>query len=191
MAAGERPPDPGGRTVSRSCRQPTVPGNEGRDGSARERVAEADDGGTCQALPTLLADYVKRARALLAEMRDLDASLHDQSQTPRGTITLAADSVVREFLLPILVPGFHARYPEVEIHVSEAGAVRDLACIGADMLLQTGWPPQQDAILRTLAETRWLVVATPAYWARHGQPRRPADLAVCEPLPHDRLRMAA
>ena len=104
---------------------------------------------------------------------------------------LAADSVVREFLLPILVPGFHARYPEVEIHVSEAGAVRDLACIGADMLLQTGWPPQQDAILRTLAETRWLVVATPAYWARHGQPRRPADLAVCEPLPHDRLRMAA
>jgi len=105
MAAGERPPDPGGRTVSRSCRQPTVPGNEGRDGSARERVAEADDGGTCQALPTLLADYVKRARALLAEMRDLDASLHDQSQTPRGTIMLAADSVVREFLLPILVPG--------------------------------------------------------------------------------------
>lgn len=121
--------------------------------------------------------YVEKARSLLSELRELDATLHDQSNAPRGTLTLAADSVVREYLLPVMLPAFHARFPEIEVHVSEAGSVRDLARLGTDLLMQSGWPPAQDAPLRTLAETRWLVVAAPSYWSRHGRPERPADLA--------------
>jgi DNA-binding transcriptional LysR family regulator len=123
------------------------------------------------------AGYVERARALLGEMRELDAGLRDQSQAPRGTITLAAHSVVMQFVLPDLLGRFHARYPEIRLDIQDAGNVRDLGRLGTDMLMQFGWPPPQDAALRTLAETRWLVVATPAYWARHGQPRHPAELA--------------
>ncbi len=121
--------------------------------------------------------YVERARVLLSELRELDASLHDQSSAPRGTISLAADSVLREYLLPHMLASFHARFPEIEVHVFEAGSVRDLARLGTDLLMQSGWPPPQDAVLRTLAETRWLIVATPAYWSRHGQPTQPSDLA--------------
>jgi LysR family transcriptional regulator, regulator for bpeEF and oprC len=120
--------------------------------------------------------YVDRARTLLAELRELDASLHDQGPAPRGTITLAADSVVRECLLPELLTAFHTRFPEISVHVTEAGNLRDLARLGTDLLMQSGWPPPQDAVLRTLAETRWLVVATPGYWERHGRPRQPSDL---------------
>jgi DNA-binding transcriptional LysR family regulator len=121
--------------------------------------------------------YVDRARTLLGELRELDATLHDQSNAPRGTITLAADSVVREYLLPDMLAAFHTRFPDIEVHISEAGTVRDLARLGTDMLMQSGWPPPQDAVLRTLAETRWLIVATPPYWARYGQPKQPSDLA--------------
>jgi len=120
--------------------------------------------------------YVDRARTLLAELRELDASLQDQSNAPRGTISLAADSVVREYLLPDMLAAFHTRFPDIEVHVLEAGSVRDLVRLGTDMLMQSGWPPPQDAVLRTLAETRWLIVATPSYWARHGHPRHPSDL---------------
>ena len=121
--------------------------------------------------------YIERARALLADLRELDASLHDKSQAPRGKITLAAQNVVLQFVLPTVVPRFHARYPEIELDVIEAGTVRDLSKLGVDMLLQFGWPPSQDAMLRTLAETRWLVVAPSSYWARHGVPQHPAELA--------------
>jgi hypothetical protein len=31
--------------------------------------------------------------------------------------------------------------------------------------------------LRTLAHTRWLVAASPSFWARHGVPRHPAELS--------------
>jgi DNA-binding transcriptional LysR family regulator len=121
--------------------------------------------------------YVERARSLLAELRELDASLHDQSAAPRGTLSVAVHTVVLQFVLPALLPRFHARYPEIRLDIVEAGTSRDLARLGTDALLQFGWPPEQDAILRTLAETRWLIVATPAYWARHGIPTHPSDLA--------------
>ena len=121
--------------------------------------------------------YIERARVLLAELRELDASLHDQAATPRGTISLAAHTVVLQYVLPAMLPRFHARYPEICLNIVEAGSSRDLSKLGTDALLQFGWPPQQDAILRTLAETRWLIVATPSYWARHGVPAHPSDLA--------------
>jgi DNA-binding transcriptional LysR family regulator len=120
--------------------------------------------------------YVARARTLLAELRDLDASLRDQGQAPRGTITVAVHSVVSQFVLADALPHFHERYPEIRIELTDAGDSRDLARLGTDALVQFGWPPEQDALLRTLAETRWLIVATPAYWGRYGVPEHPSAL---------------
>ena len=103
----------------------------------------------------------------------------DQSHAPGGTLAIAAHGVVPQFVLAEALPRFHARYPEVRVELLDAGSSRDLARLGTDALLQFGWPPEQDAILRTLAETRWLIAATPAYWARHGVPAHPSDLARC------------
>lgn len=128
--------------------------------------------------PTAYAtDYIIRARALLAEMRELDASLQDQSMSPKGSISVAGHSVVLQFVLPAILPRFHVRYPDIKLDVVEASNSRELSKLGTDTMIQFGWPPEQDAILRTLAETRWLVVATPAYWARHGIPEHPSELA--------------
>ena len=121
--------------------------------------------------------YVERARQLLAELQGLESGLLDQSGAPRGTVTVAAQSVVLQFVLSELLPRFHARYPQVSIDLVDAGTIRDLAQLGTDVLVQFGWPPPQDASLRTLAHTRWLVVATPDYWALHGVPGEPGELA--------------
>lgn len=121
--------------------------------------------------------YVERARQLLGELQGLDASLHDQSGAPSGTVSIAAHSVVLQFVLPGLLSRLHQRYPQLQLNLVDAGSSRDLAQLGTDLLLQFGWPPPQEAMLRTLAESRWLVVASPASWARHGVPSHPADLA--------------
>lgn len=121
--------------------------------------------------------YIDRARTLLSELRELDASLHDESSSPKGPITLAAQSVVLEFVLPAMVPRFRACYPEIRLEIIEAGGNRDLSKLGTDALMQFGWPPEQDAILRTLAETRWLILAAPSYWAKNEAPQHPSDLA--------------
>lgn len=121
--------------------------------------------------------YVERARHLLAELQSLDSGLRDRADAPNGQIVVAAHSVVMEFVLPHALPRFHERYPGVTIDLRDAGTVRDLVQLDADVLLQFGWPPPQDAVVRTLAETRWMVVATTSFWNRHGIPRHPSDLS--------------
>ncbi len=121
--------------------------------------------------------YVERARTLVREMQGLDASLRDRTSAPTGTIVVAAQSVVTEFFLAELLPRFHERFPGIALDLREAGSCRDLAQLDADALLQFGWPPPQEALLRTLAHTRWLMVAAPSFWTRHGIPAHPRDLA--------------
>lgn len=123
------------------------------------------------------AAYVARTRQLLSELQSLDSSLRDRGHTPTGVVVVAAHSVVIEFVLTQALPRFHEQFPGVQIDLRDAGNVRDLAQLGADISLQFGWPPPQDAIVRTLADTRWLVVAAPSFWNRHGVPRHPGDLA--------------
>lgn len=121
--------------------------------------------------------YVERARRLLSDLADLEQSLRDTSKRPSGTLVIAAHSVVTKFLLAEVLPAFLEACPEVRVDLRDPGAGRELAQLGADVLLMFGWPPEQDAILRTLAHTRWLIVAAPAFWNRHGVPHTPADLA--------------
>jgi DNA-binding transcriptional LysR family regulator len=123
------------------------------------------------------APYVERARQLLGELRGLDASLIDRANAPAGTVTVAAQSIVLQFVVAELLPRFHVQYPTVRIDLIDAGIERKLATLGADVLMQFGWPPAQEAIIRTLAPTRWLVVASPSFWARHGVPQHPSELA--------------
>lgn len=129
-----------------------------------------------RALPDAEA-YVAKARVLVEEHRALDESMRDRAQTPGGSLVVAAQSVAIRFLLADALPPFHDRFPGVRIELRDAGSVRDIGQLRADVLLQFGWPPPQEAILRTLAHTRWLVVATPAFWNRHGRPRHPSELA--------------
>jgi LysR family transcriptional regulator for bpeEF and oprC len=123
------------------------------------------------------ATYVERARRLLQEAAELDAGLRDTPRAPTGTLVLAAHSVVATFVLPQVLPSFHEAFPDVRVDLRDAGSGRDLVQLDADALLMFGWPPPQDALVRTVAQTRWLVVAAPSFWARHGVPREPADLA--------------
>jgi DNA-binding transcriptional LysR family regulator len=123
------------------------------------------------------AAYVERARRLLQDAAELDASVRDVARTPTGTLVLAYQNVVATFLLPGLLPSFHVAYPGIRIELRDAGTSRDLVQVGADLMLSFGWPSTQDALVRTIAYTRWVVAATPAYWSRHGVPREPSDLA--------------
>jgi LysR family transcriptional regulator for bpeEF and oprC len=121
--------------------------------------------------------YVERARQLVGELQGLDTSLRDRAGAPAGTVTVAAQGVVIQFFLTPLLAAFHERYPDIRIDLRDAGVQRDLTQLDADLLVMFGWPPPQDSMLRTLAQTRWLILASPAFWARNGKPAHPAELA--------------
>lgn len=80
-------------------------------------------------------------------------------------------------LLPSL-PRFHALYPEIEIAFHTVNRIGDADAQTADVLLLLGWPEvPPDFVHRQLGGERSLAMAAPDYWAAHGVPQHPADLA--------------
>ena len=75
------------------------------------------------------------------------------------------------------LPRFHQRYPDIELDIRDVRNVNLDMAGGADIMLVLGWPPKiEDWVQRTIGAGRFLVVASPGYWAAHGKPEHPRDL---------------
>lgn len=86
------------------------------------------------------------------------------------------------YLLPLL-PVFLERHPEMSVDVALTDTVVDLMEERADVAIRVGPMRDSGLVARKLGESRNIVVAAPAYIARHGLPRSPQDLER-----HNRLR---
>src|SRR5688500_481484 len=62
----------------------------------------------------LLADYVLRAEALLANAQ---RALATAGEAEAGVVTVAASGIPADYLLPLMLPAFFERYPRVTVDV--------------------------------------------------------------------------
>jgi DNA-binding transcriptional LysR family regulator len=125
--------------------------------------------------PTLDGEaYYLRCVQLLAELEE--AELAFRSVAPKGR--LRADlhgTLAKYFVIPAL-PQFMARYPEIELSISEADRFVDLIAEGVDCVLRAGTLGDSALIGRRVATLRQVTCASPAYLRKYGEPKRLADL---------------
>lgn len=129
--------------------------------------------------------YRDRMSALIADMVEVEGSLLQASQGPRGMLRVnASPSFGIQCLIPVL-PGFAARYPAVTVDLTLTDSIVDLVEDRADVAIRIG--PLRDTRLRAkkLGHSRMALVASPAYLARRGTPQTPDDLDA-----HDCLRFS-
>jgi LysR family transcriptional regulator for bpeEF and oprC len=81
----------------------------------------------------------------------------------------------RYLLMPAL-PAFTARYPEMALEVRFNDRIVDLAAEHIDVALRSGEVRTPDLIARRIATSRLVTCGAPAYFARAGVPKSPADL---------------
>jgi DNA-binding transcriptional LysR family regulator len=117
----------------------------------------------------------ERARAWLADYEEM---LVGASQAPiRGVLRITAPvQFGRRHVAPI-VSAFLNQYPDIRVELSLNDRNLDLIEEGLDLAVRIGPLADSSLIARQVGSVRRVVVASPAYLARRGVPRTPADLA--------------
>jgi DNA-binding transcriptional LysR family regulator len=120
--------------------------------------------------------FLDRAREILAEIEDAEDAARGLDSL-RGIIRLAIPVVygTRE-IIPRL-PKFLSTHPLLRLELAVADQRQDLVAEGADVAIRTGELDDSSFGARKLATLPRMVVASPAYLARRGTPKTPADLA--------------
>lgn len=119
--------------------------------------------------------YHRAAVRILADIHQAEHAICNQG-APRGRLRVSTTlSFGRRFVTP-LVGAFLDRYPDIQLDLSATDAVIDLVEERADVAIRIGPLPDSGLIARRLGESRRVIVASPAYLARHGEPLAPEDL---------------
>nr|WP_178131096.1 LysR family transcriptional regulator [Pseudomonas sp. C1C7] len=125
--------------------------------------------------PTLDGEaYYQRCVQLLAELEE--AELAFRSVAPKGRLRVDLHgTLARHFVIPAL-PQFMARYPDIELSISEADRLVDLIAEGVDCVLRAGTLSDSALIGKRVASLRQITCASPAYLRKHGEPKTLDDL---------------
>jgi DNA-binding transcriptional LysR family regulator len=121
--------------------------------------------------------YFARCEALLAEFEGADAAARDLGTTPRGTLRVSAATGFGLTHLIAVVPEFLAAHPHLTLDLQFSNRYVDLIEEGYDLAVRVGTLTDSRLAARRIAPSRRILVASPAYLARHGTPRRAAALA--------------
>ncbi len=122
------------------------------------------------------AAYHERVARLLADMDDAETSVSGAAATPRGRVRVDVPSPVARLILVPALPGFHARYPDIQLHMGVSDRRVDLVGEGMDCVLRGGVLTDSSLVARRVAELPMMVCAAPAYLQRVGRPEHPRDL---------------
>jgi DNA-binding transcriptional LysR family regulator len=126
--------------------------------------------------PTLDGEaYYRRCLAILDDVEDAEGAF--RGAVPRGMLRVEVQgTIARHFLMPGL-PDFFARYPGIELAMSESDRWVDVVREGVDCVLRYGALPDSDLVARHVAALPRITVGAPAYFERYGTPKTIADLS--------------
>jgi DNA-binding transcriptional LysR family regulator len=116
--------------------------------------------------------------AALRAMQSFDDALESVAQTddPMGTVRVSVSiGFGIRYLLPIM-PSFRAKYPNVQVEIQFDDRKVDLVRENFDVTIRGGVISDSSLISRKLCNLSSLLVASPAYIAKFGVPRKSSDL---------------
>jgi DNA-binding transcriptional LysR family regulator len=117
-----------------------------------------------------------RAARILADIDEAEREAA-AGATPRGPLRVNSNIPFgMRYLMP-LIPDFLATHPDIRIDMILSDTVIDLIEERADVAIRIGPMRDSSLVVRKLGASRMVIVASPAYLARHGMPEAPADLA--------------
>ncbi|WP_019938781.1 LysR family transcriptional regulator [Bordetella sp. FB-8] len=122
--------------------------------------------------------YFERCRRIIAAAQVAHEELQNLAETPSGLLRVNMPSDFGTGLLTEVFTDFSDRYSEVCFHLDQANPEHASRVFqSCDIAIEIGERPDSTRIARQLGVLYGYLYASPAYLARHGEPRHPSDLA--------------
>ncbi|XIA63182.1 LysR family transcriptional regulator [Bradyrhizobium sp. TZ2] len=137
-------------------------------------------------------EYYRHCAAMLVEADAAQDVIDRMRAEPRGTVRVACPSSVIYFQIGEMIARFMAECPKVEVLLESTNRRIDVIREGFDLAIRVRFPPLEDSelVIRKLADSPQLLVATPSLCKHLTRPLVPADLATLpslawEPAKHE------
>lgn len=118
----------------------------------------------------------RHAGIVLDAVRNAEQSVQRADHHVRGDLRVSVPPLQDHAFFEMLTT-FARDFPDVRLHVHFSTAHVDLQRDGFDVALRASSDPSPGLYSRSLARSRLVAVASPAYLAEHGTPRTRRDLA--------------
>ncbi|MET0616569.1 MAG: LysR substrate-binding domain-containing protein, partial [Luteibacter sp.] len=121
--------------------------------------------------------FLERAREIVAAVESAEEQMATRQSRPAGRLRIDAAT---PFMLHVVIPlvaGYRERFPDVELELLSSEGYIDLLERRTDVALRIGRLKDSTLHARPIASSQVRCLASPAYLAAHGTPRKPADLA--------------
>jgi DNA-binding transcriptional LysR family regulator len=123
------------------------------------------------------AVFYEHCVRIVEEMEEARLSVSRLHSEPRGVLRISSSVAFGRLHVAPAIAEFLAVYPELKVDMFTTDRFVDLAEEGYDLVVRIVHDPAPNVVARKLAPMNRRMCATPEYFARHGIPRTPTDLA--------------
>jgi len=121
-------------------------------------------------------EYYQRIKPLLEELREIEATTRERQEEPQGLLRVHAHTSVGIHLVAPRIEEFCRTYPKITIDLQLSEIPVNLLDDNYDVDIRLGELEDSSMIVRRLAPSDRVLVASPAYLARHPPITKPQDL---------------
>jgi len=119
------------------------------------------------------ARYLERARRIIADIEEAEAAAEGERLLPRGRLVVSAPVGFGRLHVSPVVSEYLKRYPEVSAELRLSDLNINLVDEGVDLAVRIGHLPDSSLVARHVGQMRRIVVASPGYLDKLGEPQTP------------------
>lgn len=120
--------------------------------------------------------FLRQCREAVDRVRAARELASQAQRAPRGLLRVSLPTTLGRLVIMPALPRLLALYPALSVQAVLTDRFVQLTGENVDVAVRIGEIQDSRAVGRRLRTTRWVTAASPAYLARRGTPRSPADL---------------
>jgi DNA-binding transcriptional LysR family regulator len=132
------------------------------------------------------ARYLERARRILSDVEEAEISAQAERTAPSGRLVVSAPIGFGRLHVSPVMSKYLQRYPDVSGELRLSDRMINLVEDGVDLAVRIGHLPDSSLVARSVGDMRRIVVASPHYLSRRGEPNHPVAVTS-----HDTIQFGA